>query len=111
MEPDPDTSIEAIGEEASISNAAQILWDLDVNRLSPGQDYEINVQEGKKPYVKDDLAEEPLFSMVQERVFTRPTYQTFRVLLDNYVSETGVEEEVTEVEEEEVVVVVVGLAV
>jgi len=34
----------------SISDAAQYLWDLDVNRLTPNEDYNINVQSVKKAY-------------------------------------------------------------
>jgi poly(U)-specific endoribonuclease len=74
---------------------------LDVNRLTPGDDYVVNVQSGKKPYQTEDLADDPLFTEVKERVFRRPTYSTFMALLDNYVSETGVTEEVTSTEEEE----------
>ena len=34
-------------ELASLSNACNKLWDLDVNRLVPGRDYVLNPQEGK----------------------------------------------------------------
>ena len=35
----------------SLSEAVQKLWELDSNRCEPNQDYQLNVQEGKKPYV------------------------------------------------------------
>ena len=101
MEPAEESSIEALGLEESISAAAQILWDLDVNRLTPGDDYIINVQSGKKPYQTEDLADDPLFTEVDESAFRRPTYSTFIALLDNYVSQTGETEEVTPTEEAE----------
>jgi hypothetical protein len=40
-----------MAEGMSLSEAVQKLWDLDSNRCEPHQDYELNVQEGKKPYV------------------------------------------------------------
>jgi hypothetical protein len=35
----------------TLSEAVQKLWELDSNRCEPNQDYQLNVQEGKKPYV------------------------------------------------------------
>jgi hypothetical protein len=35
----------------SLSEAVQKLWELDSNRCEPNQDYQLNVQDGKKPYV------------------------------------------------------------
>jgi len=95
-------SVEAIGLEASIEQAIQQLWDLDVNRLVPNEDYEINVQDGKKPYYKEDFAEDPLFTHVDASALRRPTYKTFIALLDNYSAEVGDEEEVLSEEREEI---------
>jgi len=85
----------------SLSDAAQYLWDLDVNRLTPNQDYKINVQSGKKPYWKEDNAEDPLFTSVDTQAFRRPTYKAFIALLDNYTAQTGQRETVTNTERKE----------
>jgi poly(U)-specific endoribonuclease len=77
------------------------LWELDVNRLNPNADYTINVQEGKKPYSKEN-AEEPLFSSVSREACQRPTYKAFVALLDNYAGQTGNEETTTSVERREI---------
>jgi poly(U)-specific endoribonuclease len=88
--------------DVDLNEAINELWRLDANRLNPSRDYTINVQDGKKPYWKEDKAEEPLFSYVDESVFRRPTYKAFIALLDNYSSETGIEEVVTNEERMEV---------
>jgi len=85
----------------SLSDAAQYLWDLDVNRLTPNQDYKINVQSGKKPYWKEDNADDPLFTSVDTQAFRRPTYKAFIALLDNYTAQTGQRETVTYTERKE----------
>lgn len=87
--------------DISISEAAQHLWDLDVNRLTPNQDYKVNVQGGKKPYWKEDNADDPLFEFVDRSAFRRPTYKAFIELLDNYSAEVGVEESVSYEERKE----------
>jgi poly(U)-specific endoribonuclease len=79
-------------QDNSLSLAANRLWELDFNRLLPQEDYVINVQRGKKIYQEQDAANEPLFTFVDEKVFERPTYRAFRLLLDNYTAETGVAE-------------------
>lgn len=93
---------EGVDLDMSLADAVQHLWDLDVNRLTPDQDYSINVQEGKKPYWKEDNAADPLFSRIDPSVWKRPTYAAFRALLDNYQAETGQEEVVTDSERQEV---------
>ena len=102
MEVPEGISVEAIGMDSSIEKAVQHLWDLDANRITPNEDYVINVQSGKKPYQKHDGADEPLFTSVDASVFRRPTYKTFYALLDNYVAQTGTEEKVTDAERQEV---------
>lgn len=100
-EPPQSSQVETVGLEASISEAAQYLWDLDYNRLTPGEDYTINVQQGKKPYWKEDKADDPLFTHVDHSALSRPTYKAFIALLDNYKAETGTRENVTHHEKKE----------
>mmetsp|Transcript_3736 Transcript_3736/g.10032 ORF Transcript_3736/g.10032 Transcript_3736/m.10032 type:complete len:480 (-) Transcript_3736:172-1611(-) len=102
VEPPEEIQVASIGLHASLSKAAQHLWDLDVNRLTPNQDYKINVQGGKKPYQKHDGAPDPLFTFVNSAPFRRPTYKAFIALLDNYSAETGIAEVVTNTERREV---------
>ncbi|CAN0286835.1 unnamed protein product, partial [Hapterophycus canaliculatus] len=51
--------------------ACQRLWDLDTNRLTPEDEYSINLQSGKKPYQEGDHASEPLFTYVKDYVFEK----------------------------------------
>lgn len=88
-------------ELASLSDACNKLWDLDVNRLVPGKDYEIYLQRGKKVYDLEDTASQPLFTFVDEKALLRPTYAAFVALLDNYIAVTGQSEVVTEEEKKE----------
>jgi len=87
--------------DVSLSEAAQELWNLDVNRLTPNADYKISVQGGKKPYWKEDSAEDPLFTFVDEKALRRPTYKAFIALLDNYQAGTGTAEQVSSSERTE----------
>jgi len=87
---------------ASISEAVQHLWELDVNRATAGRDYKINVQSGKKPYKRADDCPDPLFTFVDTKnLFQRSTYKAFIALLDNYEAKTGVTEKVTSKESKE----------
>lgn len=85
-----------------LSEAAQHLWDNDVNRCILGDDIRINVQKGKKPYWKEDNAEEPLFEYVTADLKERSTYMTFRALLDNYDESVGTPETLSNTERDEV---------
>ncbi|XP_066525065.1 poly(U)-specific endoribonuclease-C-like [Hoplias malabaricus] len=83
------------------------LWKLDVNRLKPGTDYIINLQD-KADYVAKgsnsakDKANTPLFSYVnEEKLRSIETFARFINLLDNYEMSTGVAETVTRDELEE----------
>ncbi|KAK3517767.1 hypothetical protein QTP70_018340 [Hemibagrus guttatus] len=83
------------------------LWKLDVNRVKPGTDYAINLQE-KADYVASgrnhtrDKANAPLFTYVNEnKLKSIATYASFINLLDNYEMSTGVAEKVTSKELEE----------
>ena len=102
IEVPPEISVESIGLEASIEKAVQYLWDLDVNRLIPFEDYEINVQKGKKPYYSGDFAGDPFFTFVDGKALNRRTYKTFIALLDNYSAEVDAEEEETPEKEGEI---------
>ena len=85
------------------TTAVQTLWKLDSNRLTPHEDYKMDVQNSKHPCDKDDAADEPLFTQVNSQIFsTRPTYHAFKQLLDNYTVDTRTREEVTERERAEV---------
>jgi len=82
-----------------LSNFMQQLWECDENRLVEDTDYKLDLG-GRTRYSYDgpDNADDPLFTWVKAEVFERPTYKAFVKLLDNYVSETGVAETVTEEE-------------
>lgn len=88
-------------ELADLSRACEKLWDLDLNRLTPGKDYEIDCGEGKKVYQKDDMAQGSLFTWVSDDVFRKPTYARFLSLLDNYNPHQGSKEVVTSEEKQE----------
>jgi poly(U)-specific endoribonuclease len=93
---------ESVDLSMDLSAAAQHLWNNDVNRLTPGDDYVLNVQTGKKPFWKEDTARDPLFTSVDKAVWKRPTYAAFHALLDNYTAETGAAETVGDSERSEV---------
>lgn len=94
MEPSED-------ELADLSRACDKLWDLDLNRLVPGKDYEIDCGEGKKAYQKEDMAQGRLFTWVSDDVFRKPTFARFLSLLDNYNPHQGSKEVVTSEERQE----------
>ncbi|KXZ46905.1 hypothetical protein GPECTOR_39g399 [Gonium pectorale] len=73
----------------SLVLAAQKLWELDENRLTPGEDYAINIQQGKSMWQRGDAASERLFKGVKRETWTKPTFIIFYNLLDNYQRETG----------------------
>jgi len=89
-------------ELLNINLAAKRLWDLDANRLNPGTDYKLNIQHAKSAFSTTDVAPEPLFTYCNENLLnSKPTFNSFIRLLDNYFPETGVEEVVTNEEIEE----------
>ena len=86
----------------SLPDACSRLWRLDTpNRLVPGKDYVLNLQQGKKPYQRGDRASERLFTAVNPEVLQRTTYKSLYNLLDNYCLQTGVQEVVTSEERRE----------
>lgn len=97
-----DIDIEPTEKELSdLSKACNKLWELDLNRLVPGKDYEIDCGEGKKPWQEGDMAQNSLFCWVSEDVFRRPTYARFCDLLDNYNPNQRSSEVVTSEEKHE----------
>nr|XP_055046858.1 poly(U)-specific endoribonuclease-C-like [Misgurnus anguillicaudatus] len=85
-----------------LSDVLNEMWKLDVNRMTPGKDYKINLQ-GNAGYVAKgsnnakDNARAPLFSYVNEdKLKSIDTYAYFISLLDNYEMATGVAEQVTQ---------------
>ncbi|KAK9809373.1 hypothetical protein WJX73_009632 [Symbiochloris irregularis] len=85
-----------------LSQACQRLWDSDHTRLTPGQDYAIDLQEGKRSSDNRDTASRPLFSFVSDSIWQRPTYRLFHALLDNYHREAGSAEHFTTQQQQEV---------
>lgn len=89
---------------STLSELFTRLWDLDVNRCKPGLDYDIDIQGyvTSTNLTRPDRASSKLFCKLDEsRVFSRPTYQVFRALLDNYEADTSKPEVVTPEEEKE----------
>lgn len=84
-----------------LSQACNKLWELDINRLVPGKDYEIDCGGGKKVRQGGDAADGNLFSWLSDDVFKRPTYSRFCSLLDNYNPNEGYKEVVTSKEKQE----------
>ncbi|VFQ82664.1 unnamed protein product [Cuscuta campestris] len=67
--------LDPLGEElANLSKACNKLWELDVNRLVPGKDYQIDVGEGKKVHQREDMADGSLFSWLSEDALQKPTF-------------------------------------
>lgn len=99
---DYGASMEPSEEELSdLSRACNKLWELDINRLVPGKDYQIDCGEGKKVYQKEDMAQGSLFSWLSEDTFRKPTFSRFCSLLDNYNPQEGYKEVVTSQELQE----------
>ncbi|CAE6191772.1 unnamed protein product [Arabidopsis arenosa] len=88
-------------ELSGLSEACNKLWELDSNRLVPGNDYQIDCGDGKRVHERADMAEGLLFSWVSDEVFRKPTFARFCSLLDNYNPNEGYKEEVTEEERQE----------
>ncbi|PKU72848.1 poly(U)-specific endoribonuclease-B-like isoform X1 [Dendrobium catenatum] len=85
----------SIKELSDLSEACSKLWELDLNRLVPGKDYEIDCGEGKRAHQKGDMAPESLFKWLGDDVLRRSTYARFCSLLDNYFPEESITEDVT----------------
>uniref|UniRef100_A0A0E0PC75 EndoU domain-containing protein n=1 Tax=Oryza rufipogon TaxID=4529 RepID=A0A0E0PC75_ORYRU len=104
-------NVEPTREELnSLSRACSRLWELDMNRLTPGKDYRIECGEGKKVYQKGDMASETLFSWLGDDVLRKPTYSRFCALLDNYNPHQGYKEVVTQQDKHEEVAFIEEIA-
>ncbi|KAI9178931.1 hypothetical protein H9P43_005593 [Blastocladiella emersonii ATCC 22665] len=80
----------------SLSDFISDLWHADVNRFAAMRDFVIDIQDGKSMHQRHDAAAKPLFESVDKNKFMRvPTFANFYALLDNYVDETGIAEQVT----------------
>uniref|UniRef100_A0A1J3HAT7 Poly(U)-specific endoribonuclease-B n=1 Tax=Noccaea caerulescens TaxID=107243 RepID=A0A1J3HAT7_NOCCA len=88
-------------ELSGLSEACNKLWELDYNRLVPGNDYQIDCGDGKRVHERSDMAQGLLFSWVSDEVFRKPTFARFCSLLDNYNPNEGYKEVVTEEERQE----------
>ncbi|PKU81885.1 poly(U)-specific endoribonuclease [Dendrobium catenatum] len=88
-------------ELSDLSEACSKLWELDLNRLVPGKDYEIDCGEGKRAHQKGDMASGSLFKWLGDDVLRRSTYARFCSLLDNYNPQEGYKEVVTPEERHE----------
>jgi poly(U)-specific endoribonuclease len=95
-------NVEPTDEELNdLSVACNRLWELDLNRLTPGQDYKIDCGEGKKLYNREDMSGDSLFKYLDQSVFQRPTYARFYNLLDNYHADESSREQLTSAEQQE----------
>ncbi|KAG6687680.1 hypothetical protein I3842_11G085500 [Carya illinoinensis] len=88
-------------ELTDLSQACNKLWELDLNRLVPGKDYEIDCGEGKKVFQREDMAQGSLFNWVNKDIFRKPTFSRFCSLLDNYNPDEGCKEVVSSGERQE----------
>ncbi|XP_060779738.1 uridylate-specific endoribonuclease C [Neoarius graeffei] len=94
-----NAAVQTVNQE--LSNIFDELWKLDVNRFTPGIDYNISLQ-GRAGFIPKgrefavDHASSPLFSYVDEnKLKSITTYTSFMKLLDNYERSIGVAEKVT----------------
>ncbi|CAB4390140.1 hypothetical protein RhiirA1_412783 [Rhizophagus irregularis] len=85
-------------ELSDVTLALEKLWELDENRLQPGVDYALNLVLARG---RSDNTSKKLFEFVDGKVGKIPTFQLFYHLLDNYIPQTGIPEEVDTHELEE----------
>ncbi|KAJ3371348.1 hypothetical protein GGF31_003271 [Allomyces arbusculus] len=87
---------------AQLSDFIADLWDADENRFVPGRDFVLDIQSGKSVGDSFDAAAHPLFQHVDtQKLLSVPTFAAFYALLDNYVDQTGIAEQVTKQERQE----------
>ncbi|XP_078063561.1 uridylate-specific endoribonuclease B-like, partial [Mustelus asterias] len=95
-----------MASNTELSDIAQVLWDNDVNRLQPGVDYKIDLQDQAGRMLRNadvtDGAGLPLFLFVNEEFFKKKTFSAFISLLDNYEADTREPETITPEEEQEI---------
>lgn len=76
------SSLAPTAQELDLSNlsaACSRIWELDENRLIPGVDYSLDLQEGKGSYDSGDAAPGPLFTHFDPKILQRPTFKAFYV--------------------------------
>ncbi|ORY36487.1 hypothetical protein BCR33DRAFT_722006 [Rhizoclosmatium globosum] len=89
VEPKPLQPVEihvSVEELKSLSKAAARLFELDTNRLQPGQDFHLNLQHETLPPIKQ----------AKPKSLYQPTYSKFIALLSNFVAQDGIAEVITE---------------
>uniref|UniRef100_A0A8D0L6R4 Uridylate-specific endoribonuclease n=1 Tax=Sphenodon punctatus TaxID=8508 RepID=A0A8D0L6R4_SPHPU len=90
------SSKDGISSEELLSISEQ-LYESDTNRAQ-ASDITLNPQQSvssSEAKGREDRSPEPLFSHVNEELFSKPTYAAFVKLLDNYQRETGRGEDFT----------------
>lgn len=86
-------ALEAVGDD--LASAAGQLWELDDNRLTPGEDYSICTERAPRRDDEDEgESPGPFVTEISDSVWERPTFAALRNLLDNYTAETGIPERV-----------------
>lgn len=86
--------------DEELSQILTKLWELDDNKIYPGEDFKIDLQRyvcNARQCVDDyQDSRRPMFEWIdEEKIFSRETYKTFRALLDNYEAACGEPEQVT----------------
>ncbi|XP_031556900.1 poly(U)-specific endoribonuclease-B-like [Actinia tenebrosa] len=81
-----------------LSAVCEQMWKADTNRLTPEVDYSIDPQGRTRYNTTNDSASDPFFSYLKPDVLKKGTYAAFVKLLDNYTSDTGKREVVTQEE-------------
>ncbi|XP_045160640.1 poly(U)-specific endoribonuclease-B-like [Mercenaria mercenaria] len=81
--------------DEELSEILTKLWNLDDNKCYPDKDFTIDLQRYVSYHRREDQSSEPLFQWLDESVFERETYRTFRALLNNYEMQCGEAEVVT----------------
>lgn len=90
------TLVPSAEELKDLALAADRLWQLDINRLTPENgDYEIDLQEGKRYGDSTKVADERLFKHVKRELLRRPSFSAFLALLNNYNAQVGEKETFT----------------
>eukprot|EP00276_Gloeochaete_wittrockiana_P006930 CAMPEP_0184666702 /NCGR_PEP_ID=MMETSP0308-20130426/63143_1 /TAXON_ID=38269 /ORGANISM="Gloeochaete witrockiana, Strain SAG 46.84" /LENGTH=317 /DNA_ID=CAMNT_0027111421 /DNA_START=1339 /DNA_END=2292 /DNA_ORIENTATION=+ len=90
-------------ELEDVRRGLERLYELDVNRLTAGTDYQVNLQDSTRVFANGDQASQKLFTFLnKDRFFSMPTYAAFYGLLDNFQPETGVAEVESHQEKQEV---------
>eukprot|EP00192_Tetraselmis_astigmatica_P014149 CAMPEP_0117654760 /NCGR_PEP_ID=MMETSP0804-20121206/3918_1 /TAXON_ID=1074897 /ORGANISM="Tetraselmis astigmatica, Strain CCMP880" /LENGTH=310 /DNA_ID=CAMNT_0005461067 /DNA_START=310 /DNA_END=1242 /DNA_ORIENTATION=- len=85
-------------ELEDVKLACSKLWSLDSNRLVPGEDFSLNIGDGKFIWDAEDGEDASLFEYVSDKVWRRDTFRAFMRLLDNYNASTEHEDRLSKSE-------------